>query len=339
MRELLRRIIKLKPVPIGMSPDGRTCCSIKRPMRLDLVRQPISNDKVQSLTVEHTVTTKMHYNFPLERAAEMAVMTDDGCTVIVARGITMQMYTNGDLTFEQKKAHKQAMTDMRLSEDGTLLATASDDRRARVWRLTDEGGLSRVKTLDGHVGAVKCCRCLPPSPSLPLSPERTYPFTDDSHEKCNANPPPPLSFPPRIPYRTNECAAASCCTRKTTSAPHPTAPLTSARGGQVRLLLARRALPGDRLAGPVHQAVGHDELEGAGDHEGTPQRGHRRRIRRARAEAPLGLRRRDDPRVGAPAPRLEQVAARRDRPYPPHQVHGRPRTPQRAGERGRSGQV
>ena len=198
MRELLRRIIKLKPVPIGMSPDGRTCCSIKRPMRLDLVRQPISNDKVQSLTVEHTVTTKMHYNFPLERAAEMAVMTDDGCTVIVARGITMQMYTNGDLTFEQKKAHKQAMTDMRLSEDGTLLATASDDRRARVWRLTDEGGLSRVKTLDGHVGAVKCCRCLPPSPSLPLSPERTSPLTADRHENCNATPPPPI-VPPTQP--------------------------------------------------------------------------------------------------------------------------------------------
>ena len=312
MRELLRRIIKLKPVPIGMSPDGRTCCSIKRPMRLDLVRQPISNDKVQSLTVEHTVTTKMHYNFPLERAAEMAVMTDDGCTVIVARGITMQMYTNGDLTFEQKKAHKQAMTDMRLSEDGALLATASDDRRARVWRLTDEGGLSRVKTLDGHVGAVKCCPCLPPFPSLPLNPERAYSFTDNSHEKRNA---------------------------KTESTPHPTVPLTSARGGQVRLLLARRAIPGDRLAGPMHQAVGHDELEGAGDHEGTPQRGHRRRIRRAWAEAPFGLRRRDDPRVGAPAPRLEQVAARRDRPYPPHQVHGRPRTPQGADERGRASEL
>jgi len=159
---LLRKIVKLKPVPIGLSPDGRTCCSIKRVMRLDLIHQPITSEKQQELTVEHTVTSQKHYSFVLENAAEMAVITDDGCHVIVARGVTLQAYNNGELVFETNKAHKACMNDMRLSEDGQLMATASDDRRARVWRITDEGGLSRVKTLDGHVGAVKCV-CFSPN--------------------------------------------------------------------------------------------------------------------------------------------------------------------------------
>jgi len=54
--------------------------------------------------------------------------------------------------------HTDAVTSCAFSPDGTLLATVSDDRTARLWSVHDG---TAIATLDGHASWVEACAFSP----------------------------------------------------------------------------------------------------------------------------------------------------------------------------------
>lgn len=115
VRELLKRIIRFKTVPCGLSVDGRTCCYIKKETRLDMAPGAERNDEQQELTVEQTVTGSRQYKFTLPGPIDCAAVSNDGRTITLARGMIMRVFVDGERTYESLKAHKASICDLKLS--------------------------------------------------------------------------------------------------------------------------------------------------------------------------------------------------------------------------------
>ena len=164
IRELLRRIRRLRSSPIGLAQDGRKVCLIKKVQMLDGKPEIVGDvkDETQWITVENTVTGARDYTFALPEPAEYCTISDTGEMIIFGRGTRLRVFLHGEQTYTTAKAHLSGIRDMRLSEDGALLATGSEDTNCRIWRPTDEGILVRVKTLKGHLASVRCV-CFSPN--------------------------------------------------------------------------------------------------------------------------------------------------------------------------------
>jgi len=158
VRELLRRISRLRSSPIGLAQDGRRVCLIKKVEMLDGKPETVGQvkDETQWITVENIVTGARDYTFALDEPAEFCTISDSGEIIIFARGTRLRVFLGGEQTYSTAKAHLASILDMRLSEDGVFLATGSEDTNCRIWRPTDEGILVRVKTLKGHLAGVRC---------------------------------------------------------------------------------------------------------------------------------------------------------------------------------------
>ena len=158
VREMLRRIRRLRSSPIGLSLDGRRTVLIEKTFMLDGkdADQGKVKDETQWLTVQNMVTGARDYTFMLDEPAEYCTVNETGQQIIVGRGTRLRLFQDGEQTYQVAKAHNASIRDMRLSEDGALLATASEDTNCRIWRPTAEGLLVRVKTLKGHLAGVRC---------------------------------------------------------------------------------------------------------------------------------------------------------------------------------------
>ncbi len=164
IRELLRRIRRLRSSPIGLAQDGRRVCLISKVHMLDGKPEKVGEvkDETQWITVENMVTGARDYQFALPEPAEYCTINETGEMIIFGRGTRLRVFLHGEQTYSTTKAHNAGIRDMRLSEDGVFLATGSEDNNCRVWRPTEEGILVRVKTLKGHLSGVRCV-CFSPN--------------------------------------------------------------------------------------------------------------------------------------------------------------------------------
>lgn len=115
VRELIKKIIRFKTVPCGLSLDGRTCCYIKKQSRLDAGPGEEQKDALQQLTVEQTVTGVRKYRFTLPGPIDCASISNDGRTITLARGMIMRVFIDGEMTFQSLKAHKASICDLKAS--------------------------------------------------------------------------------------------------------------------------------------------------------------------------------------------------------------------------------